>query len=196
APLAGGTGLRYQFRFRIPGEGVCIVRPPQTSPTLYLNWSAASGPQLETSKTYEVEVRVSKDQGATWCVDGPDPACDPVPVTNWGKTCSVTIGTVVSAASESNSIATAGNGTFTMYPNPNRGDRLCISLTEVPSDVNTASVDIYDMTGKRVIARTIAILDDRINAAFDLNSSLTGGVYLVHITVGTKTRTERLVIQP
>jgi hypothetical protein len=58
APLAGGTGVRYQFRFRIPGEGVCIVRPPQTSPTLNMNWSAASGPQLEASKTYEVEVRV------------------------------------------------------------------------------------------------------------------------------------------
>ncbi|MEZ5480594.1 MAG: putative metal-binding motif-containing protein, partial [Thiolinea sp.] len=77
APLSGGSGLRYQFRFRIPGENLCIVRPPQTSPTLHLNWSAASGPQLEASKTYEVEVRVSKDQGATWCVDAPSPACDP-----------------------------------------------------------------------------------------------------------------------
>ena len=86
--------MRYQFRFRIPAEGVCIVRPPQTSPTLYLNWSANSGPQLEASKTYEVEVRVSKDQGATWCVDAPSPACDPSPVTIWGKTCNVTISSV------------------------------------------------------------------------------------------------------
>jgi subtilisin-like proprotein convertase family protein len=194
APLAGGSGLRYQFRFRIPGEGTCIVRPPQTSPTLFLNWS--NGPGLEASKTYEVEVRVSKDQGATWCVDVPNPACDPSPVTTWGKTCNVTIGTVVSATSESNSITTQGNGTFTMYPNPNRGDQLFISLTEVDADVNTVSVDIYDMTGKRVIARTMAIQGGRINTALDLSGSLTGGVYLVNMTVGTKTRTERLVIQP
>ena len=37
APLAGGTGVRFQFRFRIPAENVCIVRPPQASPTIYLN---------------------------------------------------------------------------------------------------------------------------------------------------------------
>jgi subtilisin-like proprotein convertase family protein len=196
APLAGGTGLRYQFRFRLPAENVCIVRPPQTSPTLYLNWHINTGAQLQASKTYEVEVRVSKDQGATWAVDSSNPACDPSPVTTWGKTCSVTIGTVVTLDGESSSIATQGNGTFTMYPNPNRGDRLFISLTEVETDVNTVSVDIYDMTGKRVIARTIAVQDDRINTALDLSGSLTGGVYLVNMTVGTKTRTERLVIQP
>ena len=61
APLAGGSGVRFQFRFRIPGEQFCLVRPPQTSPTLYLNWTNA--PALEATKTYEVEVRVSKDQG-------------------------------------------------------------------------------------------------------------------------------------
>ena len=67
APFGGGTGVRFQFRFRIPGEGVCIVRPPQTSAVLYMNW--IDGPLLQASKTYEVEVRVSKDLGATWCID-------------------------------------------------------------------------------------------------------------------------------
>ena len=37
-------------------------------------------------------------------------------------------------------------GELTMYPNPNRGDELFISLTQVAAGVNTASVDIYDMT--------------------------------------------------
>ncbi|MCB0769952.1 MAG: T9SS type A sorting domain-containing protein, partial [Flavobacteriales bacterium] len=196
APLAGGTGVRYQFRFRIPGEGVCIVRPPQTSPTLYLNWSAASGPQLEAPKTYEVEVRVSKDQGATWCVDSPSPDCDPNPVTNWGRTCDVTIGSVITLATESSSIATQGNGTFTMYPNPNNGEQLFISLTELAPELSTVSVDIYDLTGKRVIARTIAVQDGYLNTTMDLNGDLAGGMYMVNITAGDKAFTERLVIQP
>jgi hypothetical protein len=36
-----------------------------------------------------------------------------------------------------------------MYPNPNRGDQLFINLRWW-TGVNTVSVDIYDMTGKRV----------------------------------------------
>ncbi|MBK6371434.1 MAG: hypothetical protein IPF64_16905 [Flavobacteriales bacterium] len=61
-----GSLVRYQFRFRIPGEAICIVRPPQTSPRLYMNWSADSGLQLECGKQYEVDVRVSLDGGANW----------------------------------------------------------------------------------------------------------------------------------
>jgi hypothetical protein len=195
APLAGGTGVRYQFRFRLPAENVCIVRPAQTSPTLYLNWSAESGPQLELFKTYEVEVRASKDQGATWCVDGPSPACDPSPVTTWGRTCSVTIGNVVSLDGGSSSIATEGEGTFTMYPNPNNGEQLHINLTELGPEVGTVSVDVYDMSGKRVTARTIAVAEGYLNTTMDLNGELASGLYMVTISAGDMTYNERLVIQ-
>ena len=86
APLAGGTSLRYQFRFRIEGEQVCIVRPPQTSPTMFLNWTTRHA-LLECSKTYEVDVRVSKDGGATWCVDSPKPGLLPAPDRWSGAAC-------------------------------------------------------------------------------------------------------------
>ncbi|MCB0769700.1 MAG: lamin tail domain-containing protein [Flavobacteriales bacterium] len=216
APLAGGTGVRYQFRFRIPGEGVCIVRPPQTSPTLYLNWSAASGPQLEASKTYEVEVRVSKDQGATWCVDSPSPACDPNPVTNWGRTCDVTINGPTPEPTCTDGIMNGDeegvdcggscplsceaaalqlDPSFTMYPNPNNGEQLFINLTELAPELSTVSVDIYDLTGKRITARTIAVQDGYINTTLDLNGDVASGLYMVNITAGDKTYTERLVIQ-
>jgi hypothetical protein len=198
-PVVHSSMVRYQFRFRIPGENVCIVRPTQTSPTLYLNWSAASGPQLEASKTYEVDVRASKDQGATWCMDVPNPACDPSPITLWGRNwdeiCYVTIGSVVGFDSESSSIATQGNGTFTMYPNPNNGEQLFINLTELAPELSTVSVDIYDLTGKRITARTIAVQDGYINTALDLNGDVASGLYMVNITAGDKTYTERLVIQ-
>ncbi|MBK9174973.1 MAG: hypothetical protein IPM46_01300 [Flavobacteriales bacterium] len=43
-----------------------------------------------------------------------------------------------------------------MYPNPNRGDQLMLSLESVEEGVSTVSVDILDAFGKRVSARTIA----------------------------------------
>jgi hypothetical protein len=73
-PAVASSAVRYQFRFRIPGENICIVRPPQTSARLVLNWT--TGTLLECSKTYEVDVRVSLDGGATWCF-GPATADQP-----------------------------------------------------------------------------------------------------------------------
>ena len=192
APYGGGTGVRYQFRFRIPAENVCIVRPAQYSAVLYMNWS--DGPLLQATKTYEVEVRVSKDLGATWCIDQPSPACDPSPVTSWGKACNVTISGVVNAQGGSSNMS-YGNGALTMYPNPNNGEQLFVQLSEVAPDVRTVSVDLFDLMGKRVTARTVVVNDGFVKTNIDLHDELANGLYMVNITAGEKTYNERLVIQ-
>ena len=193
APFGGGTGVRFQFRFRIPGEGVCIVRPPQTSAVLYMNW--IDGPLLQATKTYEVEVRVSKDLGATWCIDQPSPACDPSPVTTWGKTCNVTISGIVAVQGGSSNMSSSADGSLTLYPNPNNGEQLFMQLSEVDPEVKTLNVDLFDLMGKRVAARTIVVNDGMINTVLDLNNELSNGLYMVNIIAGEKTYTERLVIQ-
>jgi hypothetical protein len=58
------------------------------------------------------------------------------------------------------------------------------------------SVDIYDLSGARVTARTIAVAGGNVNTVLDLNGELAAGMYLVNITAGDKSYTERLVIQP
>ena len=87
-----------------------------------------------------------------------------------------------------------------MYPNPNRGDQLYLSVDAIEDGVRTVSVDIYDLFGKRVSARTLAVNDGFVNTVLDLSSSTAGGelaagMYMVHITAGDATYTERLVIQ-
>ncbi|MBL7951694.1 MAG: T9SS type A sorting domain-containing protein [Flavobacteriales bacterium] len=202
-PTVASANVRYQFRFRIPGEypaaGSCIVRPIQTSPTIYLNWT--TGDRLKCNTQYDVDVRVSLDGGATWCVAGTAPTCAaPQTIVTWGKVCKVNVTTSTfcpaSANGGASSMNAEGNGEFTMYPNPNRGDQLFLSLTKVEGDVNTVSMDVFDMTGKRVMARTIAVQDGFLQTAVDLNGDLAGGMYMVNITAGDKTYTERLVIQP
>jgi len=196
APLAGGTSLKFQFRFRIPGEQVCIVLPPRNSAELYMTWTSATAPPLECTKTYEVDVRVSKDGGATWCVDSPSPACYPAQIVEWGRMCTVTIDCQTAQGGGASSMGTQNGGALTMYPNPNRGDLVTIALSEVGADVRTVSVDIYDLRGQRVTARTIAVQDGYLNTVIDLQGDMAGGMYMVNITAGDKTYTERLVIQP
>jgi len=195
-PAVSSANVRYQFRFRIPGENICIVRPPQTSAQLTMNWT--TGQLLECSKTYEVDVRVSLNGGATWCF-GPatsDAAAACADTEAWGKVCNVTINACALPNGGGNNMVVENNNTFTMYPNPNRGDQLFLSVSSVEEGVNTVSVDIFDLTGKRVMARTIAVQDGFINTNLELNGDLAGGLYVVNVTAGTKAYTERLVIQP
>ena len=92
-------------------------------------------------------------------------------------------------------MTTQGSGALTLYPNPNNGDQLFINLSEVDSEVNTVSVDIFDLAGKRISARTIAVNDGFVKTNIDLNGELSNGLYMVNITAGEETYNERLVIQ-
>ncbi len=198
-PTVASNMVRYQFRFRIPGEypnpGSCIVRAPQMSPALHLNWT--SGDKLKCNTQYEVDVRVSKDGGATWCVADGEPTCSSNP-TIWGKVCMVNISTSTfcpnNAQGGSSAFMPGTESNFTMYPNPNNGEHLFLSLTALEQGVTAVNVDIFDMTGKRVLDRAIGTQDGLLNTTLELNS-LQSGMYLVNITAGDRTLTERLVVQ-
>ncbi|MBK9418403.1 MAG: T9SS type A sorting domain-containing protein [Flavobacteriales bacterium] len=180
-PVPGAN--RYQFRFSLPAEGFTVTR---TSNTYFqqLNWTTSP---LVAGQTYNVEVRASKDGGLTWCTnDSP-----------WGDICQLTIanGTILELNAMSTGTATVAPE-LRMFPNPNRGDVLSFSLSSIEEGVNTVSVDIFDLYGKRVSARTIVVADGNVNTVLDLNGALAAGMYVVNITAGTDSYTERLVIQP
>ncbi len=193
------SATKYQFRFRIPSEGVIIVKNGVSSnPWTYLNNTGIVGTPtpanatLQPCKPYEVEVRASFDGGATWCFGGADPYAD---LTPWGDVCMVfTSGCLNSGGQHmAEEVAT---GSLRMYPNPNRGDQVLINMENIQEGISTVSVDIYDTFGKRVSARTIAVQDGFVNSVIELNGELAAGMYLVNFTAGDKTVTERLVIQP
>jgi len=61
--------------------------------------------------------------------------------------------------------------------------------------ISTVSMDIFDLSGKRMIARTVAIQDGLINTTIDLNGDLADGMYVVKVTAGDEVFTQRVVIQ-
>jgi hypothetical protein len=181
-PVSGAN--RYQFRFRLPAEGFEVVRTANTY-FVQLNWTAAQGAPLQNGKTYDVDVRISRDGGLTWCT-----SADP-----WGNVCQVTIGTPNMGLMADMENATNG-AELTMFPNPNRGDVLSFSLSAIEEGVNTVSMDVYDLSGKRVITRELAVAGSNVITTVDLNGELAAGMYSVNIIAGTKSYNERLVIQP
>ncbi len=179
-PVAGAN--LYQFRFRLPAEGFEVIR---TSTTYFvqLNWTTLP---LVDGKTYDVDVRISKDGGATWCTSS-----DP-----WGDICLLTIDNTPANSGNQNMATTSSEVSMSLFPNPNRGDQVTLNLQGLGEEVVTVSVDLYDLTGKRVSARVIPAQDGVLRSTIDLHGDLGAGMYLVNITAGKQTWTERLVIQP
>jgi hypothetical protein len=180
-PVTGAN--RYQFRFRIPGEGFNQVITSNTY-FLQLNWTGVPG--LTPGKTYQVDVRISKNGGASWCQ---------VPGQWGGDVCTLEIPPPDEMQGGGQELAVEGNNTdLLMWPNPNNGAQLWLSLTDIKEGVETVSVDIFDLAGKRAMARIIPTQGGHLNTVLDVNGELGAGVYIVTITAGDKVYTERLVI--
>ena len=174
-PVSGAS--QYQFRFRQPGEGFEVIR---TSNTWHLQLWWTNDP-LVPGTQYDVEVRAFRN--GQWCV--------------WGEVCTLTITEATGMhAGTLNSMKTTTTGAeLNMWPNPNRGDQLFISLDEMPAGISTVTVDIFDLYGKRVSARAIPVNEGHFQTVLELNGELSAGLYMVNITVGDRVITERLVVQ-
>ena len=92
-------------------------------------------------------------------------------------------------------MSSSADGSLTLYPNPNQGDQLFLSLTNVAATTRTIAVELFDLTGKRAIMRTIPVNEGMVNTVLPLNGELAKGIYLVQVTEGTNRYTERLVVQ-
>jgi hypothetical protein len=182
----GNPATNYRFEFSEVGEGYLRTITTTSAALLLSPWSA--NPLLCGTYIYDVRVQASFDGGATYCPYG---AVCAVEITNNAPhPC-----TAPFAGGGTDRTATIGGMEFAMYPNPNNGDQLFINMSELGDNVSTVSMDLFDIFGQKVMSRTFAAQDGTMNTVIDLDDNMASGLYLVNITAGDVTRTERLVIQ-
>ncbi|MCB0787620.1 MAG: T9SS type A sorting domain-containing protein, partial [Flavobacteriales bacterium] len=161
-PVLGAN--RYRFRFEQIGEAfVRVIAKP--SYALVLNWSTLP---LTTGASYDVFVQASFDNGANWCP--------------YGAACQVDIVNPPSASMRT--LTEDPDAVLHLWPNPNRGDQLYLTLSELPAEELTVNVDIHDLYGKRVVTHTLLAQGGLLNAVLPLDGRLAAGMYLVNITAG------------
>ncbi len=182
-PVAGAT--QYQFRFSQPSENFDVTRTTN-SYFAQLWWGAPLEPMSPGSQ-YRVYVRAMVN--GEWCP--------------WGDMCTLNI-SLPGQQGNVNSMAIASEGgedvQFTIWPNPNRGDLLQLRLDHLGTNadgtpVRSVVVDIHDLYGKRVVAKTLPCQDGMLSTVLDLDGALAAGMYVVSITAGERMYSERLVIQ-
>jgi len=84
-----------------------------------------------------------------------------------------------------------GNG-LSLWPNPTNGQEILFELEGLAGNVHTIAVDIYDLTGKRIVTREMAAQYGPTQV--ELNGEIAAGTYVVTITAGDLRYVERLVI--
>ena len=173
-PVSGAN--KYKFTFS-SGEGTFS----RVSNYYYMNLGWTGQPSMAASGTYEVTVQASLNNGATYCVVG--------------DVCLVTIVPTAIGGSQNAALDNNGAASLNIWPNPNNGDVLNMSLHISDPFISTVSMDIFDLSGKRMIARTVAIQDGVLNTTIDLNGDLAVGMYMVKVTAGDEVFTQRVVIQ-
>jgi Secretion system C-terminal sorting domain len=184
---------RFWFAFTEPNTGY-VRNAWTTTRTLVLSkWTTA--PLLCGTHTYDVVVRASFDGGTTWCPAGS--TCTVTITNNFAAPFCTPVGSAFAWAEDR--IFTDGDepveATLTMWPNPNRGEELNLTIDALNSDVTTATLDMYDMYGKKVMARSIAVNGSSLTAVVRMENGMAAGIYVVNVTAGDQTFTQRLVIQ-
>jgi len=87
-----------------------------------------------------------------------------------------------------------GESTFTVWPNPNSGGQLDISLDQLDSELDHAIVELIDPQGKRSATFTLPTGNGLLRATLELPLDLADGLYMLKVYAGAQQFSQRLVI--
>jgi len=168
-------GGPYIFRFQHSSEVERLI----TRPTYTCGLNLAT-PPLTPGETYSVSVRVI--QGG---VAG-----------DYGSACNITIaGSGSQNVSEIALFKMIENGQMLLYPNPNHGGEVRLSLENMDEGAHNAMIAVYDIYGKLININQFGFEGSELNHVMRFNKSLAAGIYTVHVTIdGNNFAVERMVV--
>jgi hypothetical protein len=188
---ANQSAVLYAWEITEPNTGYYRLIWSNSYTLVLGQW--VTNPLLCGTHTYNVRVQASFDN-LTWCP--------------WGATCTVGITNNLPApyctpvgpmAGPDDRVFRDGDeetstGTLALWPNPNRGDQLFLSVDQLDMALTTAAVDVFDLFGKKVASYTVPVRDGVLNTSLDLRGGIATGMYLVTVTAGDQLFQQRLVI--
>ncbi|MBL0044388.1 MAG: T9SS type A sorting domain-containing protein [Flavobacteriales bacterium] len=216
----GQPATHYRFEIALPSESYLRNCVSTNAALLLSTWVTA--PLLCGTNGYTVRVQASFDGGLTYCPFGT--SC-PLVVTNTTNSCTSlananTCGNGVIDAGEAcddgnlvNGDGCDANCMFTVpevqhrmsstelegsriYPNPVHDGHLYIRLSGLSTHVTEASVEVFDIYGKRISANTFATNEaGTISSMLQLPLNISPGVYVVNISAGDVHLAERLMVE-
>ncbi|QQR85199.1 MAG: T9SS type A sorting domain-containing protein [Flavobacteriales bacterium] len=184
--LSGGSTLhatqvpganRYQWLFTRGTYARAIAKPTNALPIT--KW--ATNP-LKPGRYYDVQVRASFDNGATWCPYGP--------------VCSVRTRNGVQAMVRSVEAEDAqADASLTLFPVPNDGAGVNITVDAVIDEQGTARLLVFDLSGRLVYDGILNLSEGEQTLDVRFGQPISDGVYAVQLHTPLGTRNARMVVR-
>ena len=171
---------KYMFRFtNIAGQPAYSRN--NTSPTRSLAINMWATLPLKKGRTYNVQVRASFDNGASYC--------------DYGTSCTIRIANTPGMQQRVLADEAAMEAPiFNVYPNPSADGNFSIRV-EGFDEEEPIRVETFDLLGSRIGAPHILPVSEGGIVAMVLDQPLASGIYLLRISVGESVTTERLVVR-
>ncbi|MFN8351046.1 MAG: kelch repeat-containing protein [Flavobacteriales bacterium] len=172
---------RYQFQFVNANTNVLLRN--LASPTRNLNmatWGNAV-PLPTCFQPYNVRVRVSFNNGATYCA--------------WGPWCTVTFTCPPQAGRGMEAITGTGEITLGVYPNPSDGSALQLAIGGLDPEAGTMDLDVLDALGRTVIAEQRPVRATQGILLLNWPARPASGTYLVRARQGDRQAQQRVMVQ-
>ncbi|HMZ47834.1 MAG TPA: T9SS type A sorting domain-containing protein, partial [Flavobacteriales bacterium] len=114
-----------------------------------------------------------------------------------GGTCQVTIsGSSLMPLAGNDGLASdralENNANVSLWPNPAIGGRVNLLLNDLGQGTHRVSVDLFDLSGKRLMAELYENDGEVFNTVLELSEGIATGSYMLHITVDGERHIERL----
>jgi hypothetical protein len=170
------TADKYKFKFTRTGYSRTIV---SNGSTLNITrWFTS--PLQYGGLTYNVTVAVSFDQGITYCPYGPSCAITTAMAapSNGGRTMEQTPET--------------NTEILNLWPSPNNGERLNVSLNGTDSAADQVMVTLSDIQGRTIHQENIVVEGRQLRTTLE-TAQLAKGIYIVNVTGQGRSWSERFV---
>ncbi|MGB5071906.1 MAG: T9SS type A sorting domain-containing protein, partial [Flavobacteriales bacterium] len=175
-PVLGASA--YTFHIYIAGEPTLFdTTITRGTYVLQLKWP---GTPLTNGSTYNVDVKTTVNGvQSNYCL----------------PFCTITIdNSYTGMGGELTQVDGSFNGDVQMWPNPVADGRVNLALNGLVDNDQKIQLDLYDMYGRKVLARDYGNSGSSFSTVLELPSEVTSGVYLVHITVNGVTTIQRLSV--
>ncbi|MFZ1616265.1 MAG: T9SS type A sorting domain-containing protein [Flavobacteriales bacterium] len=114
-------------------------------------------------------------------------------ITQYGPACRLELLGNGPVLLQQQTIVSDGNSDLQLWPNPNNGEVVNISLSVSDMEDGSATITLYDATGRIAFNRTETMADGLLNVTLDLGRTA-DGVYMMQVTVGGEIYNRRMVV--
>ncbi len=175
APVS--TANKYQFKFTSGGYERSITSPG--SGLLLTQWVQL--PLEYGTKDYQVRVRVSFDNGTTWCPFGPP--------------CTITTAASAPVTTRSATVVGSDLELLRIWPNPSMDGAMNISLTGLHDEDGQVFLHMIDLRGRTVFESRTTPIDGEFNVQLKEERALPPGAYLISLRTERRSWTQRVVVE-